>query len=121
MAQIFKDTYEDLTPASLEKLIDDIAAGRPVKPGPQIDRQFSAPVGGPATLIDKSLYGNDRAYQRVEAAPPQPVPAAEVKPVAVTNPAAPAPIKLAEQKPQPARKPAAKKPAKPAAPKKPKK
>ncbi len=109
MVQIFKDTYEDLTPASFEKLIDDIAAGRAVKPGPQVDRQFSAPQGGPATLTDKSLYGNDRTYKRVEAAPPQPVPAA------------PAPIKLAEQTPQPARKPAAKKaPAKPAVPKKPK-
>ena len=28
MAQIFKDTYEDLTPASFEKLIDDLADGR---------------------------------------------------------------------------------------------
>ncbi len=69
MVQIFKDTYEDLTPASFEKLIDDIAAGRAVKPGPQIDRQFSAPEGGPTTLTDKSLYGTDRTYKRVEAAP----------------------------------------------------
>jgi len=126
MVQISKDTYEDLTPASFEKLIDDIAAGRPVRPGPQIDRQLSAPQGGPTTLTDKSLHGNDRTNKRFEAAPPQPAPAAEVKTVVVTNPAAPAAIKLAEQKPQPARKPAAKKvpvkkPAKPAAPKKPKK
>jgi len=125
MVQIFKDTYEDLTPASLEKLIDDIAAGRAVKSGPQIDRQLSAPVGGPTTLTDKVLYGNNRTYKRLEAAPPQPVPAVEVKPVAITNPAAPAPIKLAEQRPQPARKPAAqkapaKKTAKTKAPKKPK-
>jgi NADH-quinone oxidoreductase subunit E len=28
MVQIFKDTYEDLTPETLEQLIDDIAAGR---------------------------------------------------------------------------------------------
>ena len=34
MVQIFKDTYEDLTPASLEKLIDDLAAGRKVEGGP---------------------------------------------------------------------------------------
>jgi NADH-quinone oxidoreductase subunit E len=27
-----------------------LAAGRPVKPGPQIKRQFAAPVGGPTTL-----------------------------------------------------------------------
>jgi NADH-quinone oxidoreductase subunit E len=33
MVQIFKDTYEDLTPEKLEQLIDDIAAGKPVTPG----------------------------------------------------------------------------------------
>ena len=43
MVQICKDTYEDLTPETFETLLDDIAAGRPVKPGPQNGRQFSAP------------------------------------------------------------------------------
>src|SRR6478736_3566000 len=52
MVQIFKDTYEDLTPATLEKLIDDLAAGRKVKVGPQIDRHMAAPEGGPTTLTD---------------------------------------------------------------------
>lgn len=56
MALIWKDTYEDLTVESFEKLIDGFAAGKPPKPGPQIDRQFSAPVGGPTTLTDKSIY-----------------------------------------------------------------
>jgi NADH-quinone oxidoreductase subunit E len=125
MVQIFKDTYEDLTAASFEKLIDDIAAGRAVKPGPQIDRQFSAPQGGPVTLTDKSLYARDRTYKRVEAALPQAAPAAEGKPVIVANPAAPAPIKPVKTKPQPvhqaaARKAPAKKAAKPAARKNPK-
>jgi len=50
LVQIEADTYEDLTAASFTKLLDDIAAGRPLKPGPQIDREFSAPVGGPTTL-----------------------------------------------------------------------
>jgi NADH-quinone oxidoreductase subunit E len=50
MALIWKDTYEDLTAESFEKLIDGFAAGKPPKPGPQIDRQFSAPEGGPTTL-----------------------------------------------------------------------
>jgi NADH-quinone oxidoreductase subunit E len=27
-----------------------------VKPGPQIDRQFSAPEGGATTLTDPSIY-----------------------------------------------------------------
>ena len=56
MVQINFDTYEDLTPESLGRILDDLAAGKPVKPGPQIDRQFSAPVGGPDTLTDPSLY-----------------------------------------------------------------
>src|SRR5690349_20559500 len=50
MVQINYDFYEDLTPENFEKLLDDLAAGKKVKTGPQIDRQFSAPVGGPTTL-----------------------------------------------------------------------
>jgi NADH-quinone oxidoreductase subunit E len=50
MAQINYDYYEDLTPENFEKLLDNLAAGKNPKPGPQIDRQFSAPVGGPTTL-----------------------------------------------------------------------
>ena len=50
MAQINYDYYEDLTPASFERILDDLAAGKEVKPGPQIERQLSAPVGGPTTL-----------------------------------------------------------------------
>ena len=52
VVQIGADYYEDLTPESLEKLLDDLAAGRTPKSGPQIDRQFAAPVGGPTTLQD---------------------------------------------------------------------
>jgi NADH-quinone oxidoreductase subunit E len=50
MVLIWNDTYEDLTPESFEKVLDGFAKGQPVKPGPQIDRQMSAPVGGPTTL-----------------------------------------------------------------------
>jgi NADH-quinone oxidoreductase subunit E len=50
MAQINYDYYEDLTPETFEKVLDELAAGRTPKPGPQIDRQLSAPVGGPTTL-----------------------------------------------------------------------
>ncbi len=56
MAQINYDFYEDLTPESFAKILDDLAAGKKVNPGPQIDRQLSAPVGGPTTLTDPSLY-----------------------------------------------------------------
>jgi NADH-quinone oxidoreductase subunit E len=50
MVQIFKDTYEDLTPASFETLLDGFAKGTLPKPGPQVERQMAAPVGGPTTL-----------------------------------------------------------------------
>jgi NADH-quinone oxidoreductase subunit E len=54
MAQINYDYYEDLTPASFQKVLDELAAGRTPKPGPQNDRQLSAPVGGPTTLTTLS-------------------------------------------------------------------
>ena len=50
MVLIWKDTFEDLTKESFGKVLDGFASGNPPKPGPQIDRQFSAPVGGPTTL-----------------------------------------------------------------------
>ena len=50
MVQINADFYEDLTPQSLTHVLDEFAAGRSPRPGPQIDRQLSAPVGGPTTL-----------------------------------------------------------------------
>ena len=50
MVLIWNDTYEDLTAQSFEKVLDGFASGQPVKPGPQIDRQMSAPVGGATTL-----------------------------------------------------------------------
>ena len=50
MVLIWKDTYEDLTKESFGKVLDGFASGNPPKPGLQIDRQLSAPVGGPTTL-----------------------------------------------------------------------
>lgn len=58
MVQIDSDTYEDLTPDSFNQLIDDIDAGRPIRPGPQIDRQFSAPAGGATTLTEPPQGGS---------------------------------------------------------------
>ncbi len=57
MVLIWNDTYEDLTAESFEKVLDGFANGKPVKPGPQIDRHFSAPIGGATTLIAPGLYG----------------------------------------------------------------
>jgi NADH-quinone oxidoreductase subunit E len=55
MVMIFKDTYEDLTPARLAEIIDAFEAGKgeTIKPGPQINRIVSAPEGGLTTLVDK--------------------------------------------------------------------
>ncbi len=50
LVQMNADTYEDLTAASFNALIDEFAAGKKPKPGPRIDRQFAAPVGGATTL-----------------------------------------------------------------------
>lgn len=46
------DYYEDLTPESMTALLDALAKGEDVKPGPQNGRQTSAPEGGATTLKD---------------------------------------------------------------------
>jgi NADH-quinone oxidoreductase E subunit len=50
--QVNDDFYEDLDAASTERLIDELRAGTPPEPGPVIDRQLSAPVGGKTTLTE---------------------------------------------------------------------
>jgi NADH-quinone oxidoreductase subunit E len=57
MVQINDDFYEDLTAENFEALLDDLAAGRPVRKGSQIGRSTSEPVGGLTSLV--SLYGVD--------------------------------------------------------------
>jgi NADH-quinone oxidoreductase subunit E len=81
MVQVWKDTYEDLTPESLERLIDDWQAGRKPKAGSQIGRNNSMALGGASSLTDAALYGKQRAFKRVEAPPPPP-PAATAPPSA---------------------------------------
>jgi NADH-quinone oxidoreductase subunit E len=61
MAAINDYYYEDLTPESFEKLLDDFAAGKKPKPGSAIGRKGSAPEGEAITLIDKTLYDGSRA------------------------------------------------------------
>jgi NADH-quinone oxidoreductase subunit E len=56
MVQINADYYEDLDRDSFGKILDNLAAGKKVKPGPQVDRQLSAPIGGQTTLTDKSVF-----------------------------------------------------------------
>jgi NADH-quinone oxidoreductase subunit E len=98
MVQVFKDTYEDLTPAKLEELIDLWQAGQQVKPGPQIDRQYSMAEGGASSLTDKSLYKGQRSFRRVEAPPPPapvaPAVAAAVAPMPATKDPIPSPASV---------------------------
>lgn len=44
VVQINDDFFEDLTPEIMDKLLDDLAAGKEVKCGSQIGRQCSAPM-----------------------------------------------------------------------------
>src|SRR5574337_868549 len=57
LVQINEDYYEDLTPGHFNRLLDNLAAGRPVEKGSQIGRASSAPVGGLTALT--TLYGAD--------------------------------------------------------------
>jgi NADH-quinone oxidoreductase subunit E len=57
MVQINDDYYEDLDAASFTKLLDDLAAGRPVHVGPQNGRLNSEPLGGLTALTE--FYGAD--------------------------------------------------------------
>jgi NADH-quinone oxidoreductase subunit E len=105
MVMIFKDTYEDLTPERLEEIIDAFEAGKgsQVKPGPQIDRFYSAPEGGFTALKDeKALLKStrDKSAKAANAAEVPPSKAAKpataaaetspaIKPPAKTSPKAP--------------------------------
>ncbi len=65
MAQIGKDYYEDLTAASFTKLIDDLAAGKAVVPGPQNGRYAAEPKSGLTSLKD---YEADKPQYNASAA-----------------------------------------------------
>lgn len=93
MVMIGKDTYEDLTVERFEEIVDAFAAGKgdTIKPGPQIDRQFSAAVGGQTTLTEPPTA--ERTYQPF----PPPTPPAEA-PAAPKAPEAKAPEPTKEGK-----------------------
>ena len=55
MVQINDDYYEDLTPGSFARLLEDLAMGEPVRTGSQTGRVSSEPAGGLTSLI--TLYG----------------------------------------------------------------
>jgi NADH-quinone oxidoreductase subunit E len=72
MVQINADYYEDLTQESFLRILDELVAGKTPATGPQVDRQLSAPVGGPTTLIDPAIYGKrNKAATDPETAEPK--------------------------------------------------
>ena len=76
MVLIGRDTYEDLTAESFEKVLDAIGRGETPKPGPQNGRQFSAPLGGDTTLKDIAVASSGPISSR-EPTPAEALAAAE--------------------------------------------
>ncbi|RVV97256.1 NADH-quinone oxidoreductase subunit NuoE [Mesobaculum littorinae] len=58
MAQIGKDYYEDLTTESLAHILDEMAAGRVPRPGPQNSRFASEPKSGATSLLPEGEAAN---------------------------------------------------------------
>jgi NADH-quinone oxidoreductase subunit E len=86
MVQINDDYYEDLTPENFSKLLDDLAAGRPVRPGPQNGRTTSEPAGRLTSLV--SFYGED-GKSGPASAPASATPPDFPGPVSVAQPPVP--------------------------------
>ena len=90
MVAIFHDTYEDLTAERFEEIIDAFQAGNgaSVKPGPQVERIFSAAAFGPTTLLETPTATREKF---VPPAPPEAPAAAASAPAAhAGNPPQPA-------------------------------
>ncbi|MGE3742704.1 MAG: NAD(P)H-dependent oxidoreductase subunit E, partial [Geminicoccaceae bacterium] len=60
VVQIWKDTYEDLTPESLDKILAAFARGSAPKTGSQIGRKSSLPEGAQSALLDPALYDGSK-------------------------------------------------------------
>lgn len=63
MVQINDDFYEDLTPESIIKVLDELKAGRKPTPGPQSSRKTSEPKGKLTTLTEKVIFLQDDVIQ----------------------------------------------------------
>jgi NADH-quinone oxidoreductase subunit E len=50
MVQIFKDTYEDLTPETFKALLEGFDKGNPPPAGPQSGRRGAEPITGLTSL-----------------------------------------------------------------------
>ena len=61
MVQINDYYYEDLDPEILEEVLGKLSNGVDVGPGPQVQRQKSAPIDGLTSLMSEDLYNGSRA------------------------------------------------------------
>lgn len=125
MAQIGKDYYEDLTPARLEALLDEMAAGRVPVPGPQNGRYAAEPLSGLTSLKDfesgrrqynasvQAAVDLGETLKRIDgsevplSAPWQGKAAVAERPAAKARAAAPKAAKPAAEAPAPAKAPEA--------------
>jgi NADH-quinone oxidoreductase subunit E len=105
MVQINDDYFEDLTPESFDKLLDDLVAGRSVTPGPQNGRRSSEPEGDIKTLTDPALFDGSvvgawkKRFEEEDAkarAAAEEKAKAEASAAQATAPASPEPAKPAE-------------------------
>jgi NADH-quinone oxidoreductase subunit E len=78
MAQINDYYFEDLTAESMEKIIDDFAAGKSPKAGSYAGRYTSEPTGGALTLTDPKLYDGSLG-KKIKTLPNAPVPEKKAK------------------------------------------
>jgi NADH-quinone oxidoreductase subunit E len=61
MVQINDDNYEDLTFETMTSILESLTRGETPRPGPQVDRQTSAPEGGPTSLPE--MVGENYDYR----------------------------------------------------------
>jgi NADH-quinone oxidoreductase subunit E len=80
MLQIGSDFYEDIDGPITERMIAELRAGKPIKPGPQNGRRVSSePEGGALTLTDVSLYDGSVIGKYTMQLPQQPLTDAQAK------------------------------------------
>ena len=96
MVAIFHDTYEDLTPERFEEIVDTFQAGNgaSIKPGPQVERIFSAAAFGQTTLLETPTATREKF---VPPAPPESPAAAVAAPAAAPAGNAPQPATTASK------------------------
>ncbi|MDQ0301605.1 NADH-quinone oxidoreductase subunit NuoE [Ancylobacter polymorphus] len=99
MVQVWKDVYEDLTPADLEKILDAFERGEHPASGPQNGRLTSAPVTGLRVLTSPELFDGSMVGQGAGLALAREALAAKAK--GETAPAAPPPAAAAAAPPPP--------------------